>query len=78
MDVAGVLDRYHNSFDIEKFRKLRMDYMTEAYARRKTDESTRQIYEYVKMNGISFPLKYRIAGEFRMVQRKIHKRFQKK
>lgn len=62
LDVLGLLDKYSECFDIEKYRKnLKFNYAMH-YCLSKSDFNHREIYKYGKAHGFKIPLISKIIG----------------
>ena len=70
MDVAGVLDKYEKSFDLERYRKNRSRFFSWCIANRDTSPLLNEIDVYIKENNISVPKNTYLFAELRRIGEK--------
>lgn len=75
LDLLGELDKYKNSFDLDKYRKERDYYICKVVANRKRDAFYGEIYAYMKVNDVKIPPFLKVAAEFIKHGAKVFKSF---
>ena len=71
LDFLGTLEKYKNSFDIDKYKAKRDIYISYMYSARKSDVFMKELYEYALANNIRISPKNKVMAYAYLVMGKI-------